>query len=140
MSLRAVLSPVFLQILLTFLLFVVMGVVRARALQARDVHISDVALGNEAWPARVKQISNSFHNQLELPLLYFALVPMAVLANRADGLFVFLSWVFVALRYGHAYIHVTSNHVPMRFNVFAAGALVLALMWIWFAAQVLINL
>lgn len=140
MSLPVVLSPVFVQILLTFVLFVMMGASRAGVVKSRQVQVRDVALGNEAWPPRVKQISNAFHNQLEMPLLFYALVPLVILANRADGLFIILSWVFVLLRIAHAYVHATSNYVPLRFNIFLAGAVVLALMWIVFAAQLMLGL
>ncbi len=140
MSLPVVLSPVFTLILLTFVLFGMMGASRAGVVRTREVKIRDVALGNEAWPPRVKQISNAFHNQLEMPVLFYALVPLVILANRADVLFVIMSWIFVLARIAHAYVHVTSNYVPLRFNIFLVGAVVLALMWIIFAAQVMLGL
>jgi hypothetical protein len=37
----------------------------------------------------------------------------------------------------HAAIHVTSNHAGHRFQAFAAGALVLLLMWVVFSVRVL---
>ena len=44
-----------------------------------------------------------------------------------------LAWLFVALRYVHAWFHLTSNRVKYRSTAFIAGALLLALLWIWFA-------
>ncbi len=59
--------------------------------------------------------------------------------RTADLLFVVLSWLFVATRVGHAYIHVTSNRVGRRFNAFAAGFAVLVVMWLLFAMRILIG-
>ena len=66
-------------------------------------------------------------------------VILAYVLRKADLLFVVLSWLFVATRLGHAYIHVTSNRVGQRFNAFAAGFAVLVLMWIIFAMRILIG-
>jgi hypothetical protein len=84
-------------------------------------------------------VANCYHNQLQLPLLFFALVPLALFTRKADLLFVVMSWLFVLLRVAHAYVHVTSNHVPTRFFVFGAASLVLLAMWIIFAARIVFG-
>lgn len=139
MTFKAAMLPVFAQMLLTFALFVMMARARYGAVSARQVRLPDIALGGEAWPERVKQIGNAFHNQLELPLLYYALVAFTLLYNRVDGLFVVMSWLFVVARLAHAYVHVTSNFVPRRFMIFGMGASVLLLMWLIFAARVILS-
>ncbi len=53
------------------------------------------------------------------------LVILAWITRQADLIFVVMAWIFVLLRLAHAYVHTTSNHVPTRFKVFAAGMLVL---------------
>ena len=68
------------------------------------------------------------------------LVILAWITKHADLIFVVMAWIFVLLRIGHAYIHTTSNHVPTRFRIFAAGVLVLLLMWIIFAVRILLAL
>ena len=50
-----------------------------------------------------------------------------------------LSWLFVISRLFHALIHVTTNNVSRRFFVFLAGAVILTLMWLIFAATVLFG-
>ena len=47
---------------------------------------------------------------------------------------------FVALRLAHAFVHTTSNYVPTRFNIFAAGFMVLLAMWADFAYRVITQL
>jgi hypothetical protein len=140
MSIQAVLLPVFVLVLLTFGLMFWMGRVRVAAILRGEVKIRDIALGQQVWPPRETQAANAYHNQLQLPLLFYVLVAFALLTRKADLLFVVLSWLFVLLRLLHAYVHVTSNHVPTRFRWFLAGALLLLLMWIIFAARILLSL
>ncbi|WP_375410403.1 MAPEG family protein [uncultured Methylobacterium sp.] len=136
MTVQAVLAPVFAQVLLVFVLLFWMGRVRFAAVGAGAVKVRDIALGERNWPARAQQAANAFSNQFELPVPFFALVPLALYTKKADLLFVVLAWVFVASRIVHAGITVTSNHVPYRFQSYLAGALVLVAMWIVFAVRI----
>jgi len=136
MSIPAVLLPVFVQVVLTFVLLFWMGGARVAAVSRGAVKVRDIALGQSAWPERETQIANCFHNQLQLPVLFYVLVALALLTRKADLVFVVLSWAFVLLRLLHAFIHVTSNHVPTRFRWFLAGAVVLLLMWGIFAVRI----
>jgi hypothetical protein len=138
MTIPAVLLPVFVQVGLTFFLLFWMGAVRLRALKGREVRLGDIALRQPAWPERPTQISNAYDNQFQLPVLFYALVPLALITRKADLLFVVLSWIFVATRLAHAAIHTTSNNVQQRFMAFLAGAVVLLIMWIVFAAHILL--
>jgi hypothetical protein len=140
MSVAAILSPVFALVVLTFYLFARMALTRVGSIKAGEVRMKQIALGNEAWPDKPKQISNAFHNQLELPFLFYFLVGFAMATKQADLLFVIMSWLFVAARYAHAFVHITSNNVPVRFNLFGLGAFVLAAMWIIFALRILAGM
>ena len=136
MTVDAILLPLFVQVGLTFFLLFWTGSVRVAAVRGREVRIPDIALGQPAWPARVTQISNAYHNQLELPLLFYVLVILALFTRKADTFFVVLAWMFVATRLVHAAIHVTSNDVQRRFFAFLVGALILFIMWIVFALRI----
>ncbi|MDB5589596.1 MAPEG family protein [Enterovirga sp.] len=137
MSLQAILLPVFVQVALVFALLVLMGARRFGAVKARAVQRSDVILGQKSWPAPAQAASNAFSNQFELPVLFFALVPLAVVTRKADLLFVVLSWVFVAARIAQAAVYVTTNNVPLRFGAYLVGAVTLAIMWAAFAVHIL---
>ena len=140
MTVPAVLLPVFVQVGLTFFLLFWMGAVRLRALKGREVRVGDIALRQPAWPERPTQISNAYDSQFQLPVLFYALVPLALVTRKADLLFVVLSWIFVATRLAHAAIHTTSNNVQQRFMAFLAGAIALLIMWIVFAAHILLGI
>ncbi len=137
MDVRMIFLPVFAMVALTFGLMFWMASLRTACIKRGEVKIKDMALGQPAWPARIQQIGNAYHNQLQLPVLFYVLVIMAYMTKFADLLFVLMSWVFVVLRYFHAYVHVTSNYVPNRFYVFAASAVVLLAMWVIYALRLL---
>jgi hypothetical protein len=140
MSLQAVLVPLFVQVGLTFALMFWMGTARVRSVRRGETKVRDIALGQPNWPAPVQQITNCYHNQYQLPVLFYVLAILAIPAHKADLLFVAMSWVFVASRIVHAAIHTTSNDVGHRFSAFAIGAFVLLVMWIIFMVRILLGL
>ena len=137
MSISAILLPVFVQVALTFALLFWMGSVRRHAVANGETRIDDIALGQPAWPQRPTQIARAFHNQLETPLLFYLLVVLAMVTQKADLLFVVMAWAFVLARLAHAYVHVTSNEVYLRFKAYGAGLFVLIAMWAIFAVRIL---
>src|SRR6266852_5333821 len=116
MSIQAILLPLFVQVALTLVLLFWTGRARVAAVRRGDVHPRDVALREPNWGKQETQIGNAYHNQLELPVLFYVLTILAMATRHADLAFVLLAWVFVALRLIHVYIHVTSNHLSRRFR------------------------
>jgi hypothetical protein len=139
MSIQAVLLPLFVEVALTFVLMFWMAGARFAAVRRGDVRPRDVALGESNWPKQETQIANAYHNQLQLPVLFYVLTILAIVTRHADLLFVVLAWIFVVLRLAHAYVHVTSNRLGRRFAVFAAGAVVLVVMWAIFILRILVG-
>lgn len=137
MTLPAVLLPVFVQVLLTFVLMMIMAGRRLGAVRGRAVRREDVILGQRNWPPRAQAASNAFSNQFELPVLFYVLVVLAIVTRKADLLFVVLSWVFVASRIVQAVAYVTTNVVPFRFTAYLVGAVALVIMWVVFAVRIL---
>ena len=105
-----------------------------------QVALRDIALGQQAWPERPTKIANCFGNQFQVPMLFYVLVALALFTRQADLLFVVMSWIFVATRLLHAFIHVGSNYVRHRFYAYAVGVIVLLLMWIIFMLRILLAI
>jgi hypothetical protein len=137
MSVQMVLLPVFVLIGLTFALLIWMFGARRNALVSKQTRVRDIVLGQPNWPVRATQIGNCYRNQFELPVLFYVLIALALPLRHADTVIVALSWVFVAARLVHAGIFVSSNDLNRRSLAWAAGALVLLAMWIYFAAKIL---
>jgi len=138
MSVQAVLLPLFVEVALTFVLLFWTGNLRFREVGSGEVKVRDIALREPNWSTRTTQVANAYHNQLELPVLFYIVTILEWVTRQADLLFVVLAWLFVLLRIGHAGVHVTSNRVSRRFAFFAAGAVVLLVMWVIFAVRLLL--
>jgi hypothetical protein len=136
MTIEAILLPMFAQVALTFVMLFWMVFARLRAVRRGDVKPHQVALREPAWPPRVIQIANAFHNQLELPMLFYVVTLLALITNVLDTTLYVLSWMFVASRYLHTYIHATSNRLDRRTAMFMTGAVALALMWVIVIARI----
>lgn len=140
MSIKMILLPVFVEVVLTFVLFWWMAYYRVTLIHSRAVHPRDIALRQPNWPPHVLQVANAAHNQLELPVLFYVLTILAIITRKADVLFLALAWIFVLSRLAHAYVHVTSNRISIRGPVFGIGLLVLSIMWLIFIIEVLAAL
>jgi hypothetical protein len=116
-----VLLPVFVQVGLTFALLIGMALGRRKALVSGETKTPDIALG-----------------EFELPVLFYALIALALPLRHADLFIVLMSWVFVVTRFAHAGVFVSSNDLGRRSTVRLAGVLVLLAMWIYFALKMLL--
>ena len=141
MTIQMILAPLFVQVLLTFVIGFWMAGLRTGALTPRARSSRGTSLcGQPNWPPRTTQFANCFRNQFELPVLFYVLTILAIITRHADLLFVVLAWVFVLSRLVHAYVHVTSNNLRMRGLWFGVGALVLLIMWVIFIVRILLGL
>lgn len=136
MTLGLVLAPVFLQVLLVFIVAGVMGLRRFKAIRSQNVKSSALVGDDRAWPKTALLAANAFRNQFEIPVLFYLLMIVAVITKQADTILIALAFVFVATRYVHAYIHVTTNRMPQRFYAYITGVAVLLVMWILFGAKI----
>jgi hypothetical protein len=130
MSIQFALVPLFVQVLLVFILMVWMAKERQSAIRRGEVHPRDIALREPKWPPKAMQVANCFSNQFEIPVLFYVVTILALITRQADLLFVLLSWVFVILRYIHAFIHTTSNRVPRRGLVYGLGVVIVFALWV----------
>ena len=99
---------------------------------------SDIALREPKWPTRATQVANNFHNQLELPMLFYVLVAFILITSTNSLIFVVLAWIFVLARLVHAYIHTGGNDVWARSIAISVSAIALVAMWVIFAIRILV--
>lgn len=139
MNAAAILHPVFVQVALTFALLFWMGPARVGSIKRGEVKVKDIALGQNAWPTQIQQLSNSYNNQFQLPVLFYVLAGLVLITRKVDPLLVALAWAFVLSRLAHAFVHVTSNYVPHRFWTYVFGVVALAAMWIVFGVKIALE-
>lgn len=124
--------PLVAHAVLVFVLYALLGWRRHTMVKAGRIRISQFRENHAAAePAESLVVRNSIANQFELPLLFYACC-IVLYVTQADNLpAVILAWIFVATRYAHAFVHVTSNNLRYRSSLFALGFIVLAGMWAW---------
>ena len=134
----SILQPVLVQGALAFVLFFWMGKVRLDSFRAGTVQPG--APGERPkWPGRAGTISNAFHNQFEMPILFYAIVAFSMLADAADWEMKAFAWAFVLFRIAHAAIFTTYNYIPHRFMAYLASNIALIAMWVNLALTVFLG-
>lgn len=128
--------PALAQILWTFVVLVIMFLRRRKALAGKEVAMADVAVSTAAYPEPARLAAANFSNQFETPVLFFALIMLAMEVGASGYVMTGLAWAFVATRVAHTLVHTGRNRLQTRAIVFAAGLLCLFLMWIGVVAAV----
>lgn len=113
--------PALAQILWSFVVLAIMLRARMAAIRSRAVRPRDIAVASEAWPAGARAAANNFSNQFETPVLFFALIAVAIFIGSTGWLMTLLAWIFVASRVVQTLIHTGANNVLIRLRVFAVG-------------------
>ncbi|MBB5044975.1 MAPEG family protein [Shinella fusca] len=129
---EATIWPMIAHVALVVVLYLLLSARRMRAVRegrARPEQFRE----NREEPADSLLVRNSIANQFELPMLFYAVSILLYLVDADNPVTVAGGWLFVALRYAHAYVHVTSNRLRYRRPLFIAGMLVLVLLWVWLA-------
>lgn len=122
---KLILAAVFTQMILTIGLLVRMGILRVNAIKERTVRMSEIALNGEKYPDAAKKAGNALNNQFQIPVMFYVLVVILLIVSPANLLQVVLAWGFVLSRIAHAFIHIGSNNVTARFNVYLLGVIIL---------------
>lgn len=132
----ALLLVVMAQVGLTLGLLWLLGTKRVPEVNSGRVRMADIALDTSAYPEAARKVSNSFDNQFQLPVILYVFAGMSLFLQPgwAD---VVLALAFVASRFVHAAIHVTSNHVRRRFLVYTTGYGILLIWFFWLAIRIL---
>ncbi|MDP2715697.1 MAPEG family protein [Rheinheimera sp.] len=135
---KMILLPVFVQILLTSVVMVLMGRRRIRAAKNKEISVAAFKTMNLTGAnEQVIATSRNFDNQFQMPMLYLFSVLFTLQLGLADLAYVVLGAAYVLLRILHTAVHIGSNTVRLRFNVFLLSCVVLWAIWLRLVWQVL---
>jgi hypothetical protein len=120
-----------------FAMFVLVQIVllRMRSLRFAAVRKGEVPVGyykafqGADEPEPLRAVARNFANLFEQPVLFYVVALMSYVTGEVDAWLVGLAWLYVALRYVHTFVHLTSNVVLVRFSFYFASNFVLAAMW-----------
>lgn len=134
----SVFYPVVALVALTFVVWCRLYVVRIGQMRRERIHPQAVATSVQA-AARLtdSRAADNFRNLFELPVLFYMAAVVAQVGGWVTPALLALAWLFVALRIVHSAIQCTYNKVMHRFLVYAAGAIVLWILWACLALRLL---
>lgn len=124
-----ILYPVFVLVLLTFVMTFWMAKERFGAVKSGEVKRNEPGV-RPTFVGRAGQVSSAYHNLLEMPVLFYAVVAFAIITKGDDATMILLAWIYVAFRIGQALIHATYNTIMHRFAMFLGSLVTLAIMWV----------
>ena len=126
-----ILYPVFAMAGLTFFCVFRMGVLRYGAVGRGEIDGRFYRLYKDGEePEYLRVLTRHVINLYEAPILFYTISIIAFMTGTDSTLILTLAWAYVALRYVHSYIHLTSNRVINRFRVFATSQITLLALWI----------
>lgn len=134
----AILLPPTVLALLTGLVFIKLYRDRIAEIRARRIHPQQLATARQAHETLQNiAASDHFRNLFEMPVLFYALCGFLAITQLTNLLLLACAWGYVVLRATHTYVHLTSNKVIRRFQLFFASSIVLYVMWVLFALRLL---
>ncbi|MEI5663628.1 MAPEG family protein [Bosea sp. CCNWYY174] len=129
--------PALAQIFWSFVVLVIMFQRRKRAFANREVGLADIAVSTERYPDSARLAAANFSNQFETPVLFFALILIAIHVGATGYVMAALAWAYVATRVVHTLVHTGTNSLKQRALIFAAGIACLFFMWVGIVVAVL---
>lgn len=90
-------------------------------------------------PLFVLRPTRQLANQFEFPILFYALIAIAIAVPVHDPVIAGLAWAYVALRWAHALSHLAFNRLYVRTPIFMVSNVVLLAMWVILALAVLTH-
>ena len=127
MDQSALLTPVFVLIIWTFIIFLMMAFGRVRYMNNPQdaAHSKDY---KDQLPAWVNRTSDNYNHLFEQPVAFYAVTLSIALINDFDNLMVQLAWAYVLIRIIHSFVQIIVNIILLRFLLFASGWLTIAYM------------
>ena len=132
-----ILYPAILMMILTLFLYVKNYLDNRKAVINKSIKFSYFKTYTGEVPDYLTVSRQTLKNQFELPIFFYFLISIILVFDKVSQLNLIFAWIFVAFRYLHCYIRLSSNHVPYRAIVFELGMLVLIAWWIIFLYNIL---
>lgn len=136
MNQTAIFWPMIAHVVLVYLVYALLGMRRYASVRTGEARIRQFK-NRGAEPESSATASNNVINQFELPMLFHIACLALYVTNGVSFFALLLAWLFIVLRYIHAFAHVTTNKLKYRSTAFQAGLVVLGVLWAWFALHLL---
>ncbi len=117
--------------ILTFVITIIAFTARARYMMAKKMNPQKAGLHTKDIPpppTPTRQLMDNYNHLLEQPTVFYAIAIAIAVAEHVDLAYVWMAWIYVALRLIHSLIQCTINKVMARFYIFMLAWLVLGVM------------
>ena len=129
--------PTLAMIFWIFVVGVILALRRKTAFTSGAVRPDEVTVSTERYPVPARLASANFTNQFETPVVFFAIVMIAMETGATGYVMAILAWLYVTTRIVHTLIHIGPNTLPLRGAVYGIGVLALFCMWLGVLVSVL---
>lgn len=130
--------PIFAMVTLTLLVWVIAVRQRIQEMKTRKIPPQSIARARDvAQQLQNTQALDNFNNLFQMPVLFYVAAILLIVHPTNSTQAAALGWLYVALRYAHSFIQITSNTVMHRFYVWTASNVVLAALWFVIGLQTL---
>ena len=120
--------PAFALIFLTLFLYIKNRMDAKSAYQSKELEPSYFKTYKGTAPHYLETSRQTLKNQFELPVIFYFYILLLMNFENISILELILCWLFSISRYLHAYIRLSSNHVPYRAKVFTFGLIILCVL------------
>jgi hypothetical protein len=113
---------------------------RRRAVQAGEISAAYFKTYDtgEKLPRAARQAERSYHNLLESAPPFYFVCAAGMALDQVDMVLLSMAWAYVAVRFAHAFVHMTSNKIGPRSMTYGLAWLLLLAMAIKLALGVLL--
>lgn len=133
MERQEILYPLFIMVILTFLVIYRQFFINLHALKQKDVKLSFFKLfkNDKETPDYIEAARMHYRNMFEISILFYVLVLFLYFSNSVTELDVLFAWLFVIGRIAHSLVRIFRyDDVLLRFKSFAFSTIVLMFHWL----------
>jgi hypothetical protein len=133
MERQEILYPLFIMVILTFMVICRQFFINLHALKQKDVRLSFFKLfkNDTEVPDYLEAARMHYRNMFEIPILFYVLVLFLYLSNSVTELDVLFGWLFVIGRIAHSLVRTFRyDDVLLRFKFFAFSTIILIFHWL----------
>lgn len=123
---------------LTFAVYPILFNRRKAAVKERSARFEDFRTPVRE-PEQSAAAARDLSHQYELPVLFHVVCLALFVTGGAGWIAVSLAWLFTLSRLAHAYIHLGSNQLSQRVPAFAAGLVLVGLLWLSLAVHLVLG-
>jgi len=129
MDASAILQPVLVMAILSFVMLLWMYVTRIPALSKVGITPDNATKESmQTLPPEVVRVADNYNHLFEQPVVFYAVALTIAVLGHADAVHVGCAWAYTGLRIAHSLVQATVNIIMIRFSIFSLSWAVLAIM------------